>query len=299
MEQEENYKVYMHTNKINDKKYIGITRRNVNDRWMNGRGYQNQMFGRAIKKYGWDNFKHEVLYENLTKEEAEQKEIELIARYKSDNGDYGYNVEHGGNCSDSMAESTKKKLSEVMTGKFVGRKLTPEWLENRTKAQTGLKRSKETVEKIREANSIKVICVNNRIIYSSITDASNKTNISMGHISQCCNKIRKSAGIDEYGVPLFWMFYDEYMEINGEHKSNEEIIPKRFRPYPTPRNVICLNDKTVYASGADAARKTNASKSGISNCCNHKTQYSGTDNDGNRLCWMFYDEYLKAGDLCA
>lgn len=289
----------MHTNKINDKRYIGITRQEVQERWMNGRGYQNQVFGRAIEKYGWDGFEHEVLYINLTKEEAEQKEIELIAEYQSDNGNYGYNISHGGNCSDSVAESTKEKLRQVMTGKFVGRKLTPEWLENRTKAQTGLKRSDETKRKISEAHSTKIICVNDRVVYNSLTEASNKTGVHLSHISQCCNKTRKSAGIDKYGSPMFWMFYNEYMEVDGEHKTNKELMPKRSNRYPMPKSVICLNDKIVYSSGADAARKTNASKSGISNCCNHKAKYCGTDKDGNYLYWMFYDEYLEVGDLCA
>ena len=65
----ENYKVYIHTNKINNKVYIGITKKHVNDRWgRNGVGYKNnaKAFYSAIEKYGWDNFYHEVLYEHLT-----------------------------------------------------------------------------------------------------------------------------------------------------------------------------------------------------------------------------------------
>ena len=51
------YKIYAHINKINGKIYIGQTcRKNVNQRWRNGRGYINNVaFYRAIQKYGWDN----------------------------------------------------------------------------------------------------------------------------------------------------------------------------------------------------------------------------------------------------
>ena len=109
-----NYTVYMHKNIINDKIYIGITIQNVNKRWLNGKGYtNNDYFNKAIQKYGWENFEHIILYENLTKEEAEQKEIELIAQYKSNQREYGYNIANGGNHKGKHSEDTKKKMSKA------------------------------------------------------------------------------------------------------------------------------------------------------------------------------------------
>lgn len=96
--QNRNFKVYMHTSP-NGKKYIGITRQEKPERrWgSNGCGYiDNQHFWRAIQKYGWDNFQHEILFEDLTEEEAQQKEIELIAYYDSTDQTKGYNITAGG-----------------------------------------------------------------------------------------------------------------------------------------------------------------------------------------------------------
>lgn len=90
--------VYCHTNKINNKKYIGITSQNPKDRWNNGKGYGKSQtyFYNAIQKYGWDNFEHDILYTNLNKDEACKKEIELIALHNTTNKDYGYNISLGG-----------------------------------------------------------------------------------------------------------------------------------------------------------------------------------------------------------
>ena len=77
------YCVYIHTNKINNKKYVGQTIHgdNPNLRWKNGGGYRNQLyFYQAIQKYGWDNFEHEVVASNLTKEESDNFEKLLIKK---------------------------------------------------------------------------------------------------------------------------------------------------------------------------------------------------------------------------
>lgn len=96
------YTVYKHTNKINGKVYIGITRQTPERRWQNGKGYKGTYFWNAISKYGWDNFKHEILFDGLSKEEACALEIKLIAKYGSDNRERGYNICEGGQTGDNL-----------------------------------------------------------------------------------------------------------------------------------------------------------------------------------------------------
>ena len=110
---EKKYCVYVHTNKVNGKRYIGITSMLPEKRWAKGRGYRsNVLFYRAIQKYGWESFEHSVLFDGLTREEAYAKEIELISTFKASNPRFGYNIDKGGNGSNRITEETRKKLSD-------------------------------------------------------------------------------------------------------------------------------------------------------------------------------------------
>lgn len=91
------FTVYMHVNKTNQKKYIGITSQKPEDRWgHSGNKYTTQYFSRAIEKYGWGNFDHYILCEDLTEDEAKQLEVTLIEEYNTFNPEFGYNRTLGG-----------------------------------------------------------------------------------------------------------------------------------------------------------------------------------------------------------
>lgn len=91
------YSIYIHTNTLNGKKYIGTTKANVKVRWNNGDGYKSQKdFYEDIQEIGWDNFSHEIIYENLTKIEADKLEKDLIDKYDTTNKNKGYNKRRGG-----------------------------------------------------------------------------------------------------------------------------------------------------------------------------------------------------------
>ena len=119
-----NYSVYIHTSP-SGKVYIGITRRLPKYRWgKGGKGYkENEYFYRAILKYGWDNFSHEILCDNLTKEEAQKLEIELIALYNAADSNFGYNISLGGEAGfynkDSYSEDYYKQYREEHRDKII------------------------------------------------------------------------------------------------------------------------------------------------------------------------------------
>lgn len=104
------YSVYMHTSP-SGKRYVGITKLKPTQRWGKGRNYKsNSYFTSAIEKYGWDSFTHEVLFEVATLDEAKELEIQLIAKYRSDNRTYGYNISKGGDpCNMGLGEEGRKR----------------------------------------------------------------------------------------------------------------------------------------------------------------------------------------------
>jgi len=109
------YCVYKHTTP-SGKHYIGITRLSPNIRWDGGRGYNEQVFGRAVLKYGWDNISHEILAQDLTKEEACRQEQTFIQQLNTQHVNYGYNVSNGGE-TNSMSLETRAKLSAGRIGR--------------------------------------------------------------------------------------------------------------------------------------------------------------------------------------
>lgn len=111
------YVVYCHTNRENGKRYVGITCQKPEKRWGNGCNYSgNEYFYNAIKKHGWHNFSHDILYTGLTKEAACCIEQKLIFEWKLTDREFGYNLSPGGEGCNAMSEETKAKLSRQRKG---------------------------------------------------------------------------------------------------------------------------------------------------------------------------------------
>ena len=107
------YCVYVHTNKANGKRYVGITCQNPEDRWKAGSPYKRcPYFYKAIQKYGWDGFTHDVLWDGLTRDDAVEWERLLIREWKCADNRYGYNIALGGEGNEMYSPQMKKKMSE-------------------------------------------------------------------------------------------------------------------------------------------------------------------------------------------
>lgn len=209
------YIVYAHIFP-NGKRYVGITSQTTERRWQNGKGYKGQPVYNAICKYGWHNVEHRVLYEGLTKEEAEQKEIEIIAEWKTNDRKYGYNIESGGNLNKNLSEETKNKLSirhkgqipwikgkhhtkyskELNRNKHLGKPAWNKGLEFDDNSRLKMSKSKKDLYEKGwlPVNARSVICLETGIIYKSAREAGRKLNLQGSHISSCCTGNRNTVG---------------------------------------------------------------------------------------------------------
>ena len=210
------YTVYCHTNKINGKKYIGVTKRKPEYRWNNGEGYRGcTHFYNAIQKYGWEEFSHEILFTGLTKEEAECKERELIAKWDLTNKTNGYNLESGGNLGKIMSDETKQKIKKALLGRKIHhsqetkKKISDSLKGQKLSEKTKLKMSNSRKGKrVKEETKLKLRALSpkNKIVsqytpdyeyvrdYYSIKEASRVTGINYKNISACCLGHYKTSG---------------------------------------------------------------------------------------------------------
>lgn len=209
---ENSFYIYVHINKSNGKMYIGQTCQSPEKRWANGLGYKNCIaFNNAIKKYRWDNFKHIVLFENLTSDEANIFEEFLIKKYNTTNEKFGYNIKYGGENS-TLPESIKIKIKQNASKYWLGKTKNDEIREKISKKQTGKKYSNETNKKKGKqgkdnyfygkylgdsVNAKPVLQILNGVVikkFSCAKEAYLLTGVDSSCITKCCKEKRKTAG---------------------------------------------------------------------------------------------------------
>ena len=233
------WKIYKHTNVINGKSYIGQTSaKDPKTRWANGKGYsrRNPVFYKAIQKYGWENFKHEILVDNiLTLEEANKLEIKFIAQYHTyikDPDCWGYNTTPGGSGRPhSQSEEVKQKISKSLKGRVFT-------AEHKAKISKTLNRKQ-------------VVCIELNTVYESISEASRQTGIRRENIKSAVNGLRASAGGYHWAEASSTEQINTLKQLAGKCKAAK-------------RKIRCIETDVVYESITEAAKATGCVGSAIS-----------------------------------
>ena len=156
------YSIYKTTNKINGKSYIGFTS-NWKTRWQghNDLAFKknsSHLIHKALRKYGWDNFDWQVIYQSLDKvhclNEMERYFIiqyKTYTRFKDCNG-YNQTLGGEGRIGHSYIPSAESNLkrSQTLTGRVlsedhkckigqarIGTKFNEAWRDNISKGRQG------------------------------------------------------------------------------------------------------------------------------------------------------------------
>jgi group I intron endonuclease len=347
-------RIYIIINKINNKVYIGQTISTLSERWSQHKcdsKRKHTAIANAMIKYGVDNFKMDLIEDDIPYIQLDEREIEYIKQYNSICPN-GYNITDGGQTyktdeyREIMSErvmgennpmfgmygelnpfygkehtqETKELLSEISknrwsnytneeyknevkrlaemnkimiekTGgggfkgkhhseesinaikdKMKGREFSEEHKskisENSYRKQKVVMFDKYTGEYLKEFDSMTIACtwlIENKIHKKP----------KSGEISNVCRRERKSA----YGYA--WAYYEDYNsgKYNIKKKQKEEVI--------------CLNNSKVFNNIKLAMEYYLIGYSGIWACCNGTQKTSGKLENGTKLKWMYYDDYLE------
>lgn len=117
----------------------------------------------------------------------------------------------------------------------------------------------------------KVICINNGIVYDSMTEACNDLDLNIGKVSAVCNgKRRHTKGYQ-------FAFYEE----GKEYVLQDIIVGEKVNA----KQVICINTQEVFKSISEASKFFGISLDSISKCC------SGRHNETKEgYQFAFYEE---------
>ena len=205
--------------------YIGI---GIDDKLIRAyedrKGRRSEWWLRIAKKHG---FSVDILFQEISIEEAKKKEIEFIKLYGREDLGTGslINQTNGGDgCNGWKAnDETRGKMREAAKIRGTWMLNTPEIIEKRAKSmrgnkrneeqkeklaswQRGVKKPKELIEKMRatkllpenveksrnQPNCKKVICLNNGTVYRSAAEAARQLLVSRAAVSMCCLGVLKS-----------------------------------------------------------------------------------------------------------
>ncbi len=255
---ENSYKVYCHTNMLNGKKYIGITKQKTSRRWRSGFGYgKKSHFAKSIKKYGWGLFKHEVLFDSLTKEEAIEKEIYLINKLDLMNGEKGYNSTSGGETTtfskevrDKMSKQRKDYYKNPENHKKLVKQNRKRFLDDPTLA-------KRLSQAHIDLQVSPIYCIELKRKFNSIKKASKELGIHKNSICAVLNGRQKTAG----GYHFIYMDKKD-IEKNDIRRSKENKLPRDYR------GVLCVNSGKIYKTCRDAERELGITRGKVSWACN-------------------------------
>lgn len=175
------FKVYALRNKQNKIVYIGLTRVSLQKR------YEQHIWKKQLNR---EEYKIELIQDNLTQEQAAELEKMLIIHYNTVND--GLNGAYGSATGNSVyhTEETKEYLRSLKKGIPVSK----EHADKNRKARIGMKNSEKHKKAVSDGVSKPVMCLENGIIYKSGREAAKLLNLNYSKICLVCYGKRHTTG---------------------------------------------------------------------------------------------------------
>lgn len=259
------YSVYKHTSP-SGKIYIGITCGKPEKRWAKGEGYvNNPYFYRAIKHYGWNSFRHEIIAAKLSKQEAEEMERQLISQLHSDERPYGYNIDHGGSAIGRASEETKKKMSQSRMG-------------HQTSEETKRKISKS--HKGVPANPAQLAAIRARAELQRGKPLPPETRAKISETLS--GRIRSPEHCKNISKAKLGHTVSDETRVKISKTKRTAASTRRGADNPKARAVVCVETGIVYPTVAAAKLATGVQN--ISRCCAGRRKTCGGYH------WKYYEE---------
>lgn len=255
--------IYITTNHINEKQYIGQKKYGVNG-WETYLG-SGIALNNAIKKYGKENFTREIIDEADSPEKLNEKEIYWIKYYNATKSKNFYNIASGGEGGNTIigySKEEKEKLSQ-----------------KRSESLKGINLGKLN------GSSKPVICLNTMEIFDCGADADRYYGFKSDTVSNVCNpnsdsKTTKNPNGKER---LVWEYYYPEKEYH--------YVP--FVPDHTTkhrRKVYCFEHNKIYNSILECANALNTTPNILHYTLTHKNHAY------KKVHLMYYDEYINSSE---
>lgn len=148
---------------------------------------------------------------------------------------------------------------------------------------------------VRRSSAKPVICLNTKQVFETTIDASKYYHVNQKGIINCCKGTDFSAGKDKNtGEKLFWMYYEEYLKLS-EEEINQYLDNKikLLDKYSPKKKVVCITTKVLFSSITIGAKYYGTYDTAVAKCCKGILKSAGKLEDGTKLQWMYYEDYIK------
>ena len=262
--------VYCHTSP-SGKKYIGITSKEKPEyRWgKNGKRYLEQENGKyrhpamanALLKYpNWDEWQHDILFQGLTKEDAEYIEKDLIKTLNTRSYKYGYNCTDGGEGASGLviSEEAKEKMSKKAKERYKDKTNHPMYGVHRYGEENpfyGKSHTDSSKEKMSET-------------HKGIYDGDKNPMYGKQHSKETREKMSRN-------------------HADFSHEKHPRSVP-----------IYCIELNEIFWGATDAQNKYGIDYRTISACCRHKEGFNSAGKHPDikiPLHWLYTSEAIKNG----